>query len=225
MRVGITTSADRLERVSEAFSDAGLTPVWLPCVRIEPATVEVLEEVRRSVGEAAVLLLGSDRTLDLLWPGGQAPPVPVIAVGGATAAAVRKRGGSIEFTGSSGLQEVVEQADLDGRQVAFPHAAGTDGTMLNRIAKRASSLSVPVIYDTIPLPPGEGAVDAAAFGSPSAVQGWLMARDLEGILVGAIGATTARRLESQGCRVDCIAPRPDFDALAMVMAARLEVVL
>ncbi|NQV05922.1 uroporphyrinogen-III synthase [bacterium] len=224
MRVGITTSADRLERVSEPFLRAGLDPVLLPCVRIEPMPPAALAGARRSVGEAAVLLLGSVRALDVLWPEGQPPPVPVIAVGGATAAAVRERGGSVEFTGSGGLHEVADEADLDGRAVVFPHSAGTDRSALHRIAQRASSLSAPVVYAAVPLPPDDGEVDAVAFGSPSAVRGWLMARNLEHTLVGAIGATTTGYLESRGVRVDCISPRPDFDALAAAMATQLEVV-
>lgn len=224
-RVAITTSIDEIDRLASVFSQVGLIPVALPCVRLDVAGPKVLADARQAAGSAAVLLLSSARPLDLLWPGGEAPPVPVIAVGAATAAAVRRRGGRVEFVGSAGLGALVEDGILDGQRILFPRAAGTDPVVLDRIARRAASLEAPVVYETVPQPPGDAAVDAVAFGSPSAVRGWVSARDLYGLLVGAIGKTTAGELAAVGRRPDVIAARPDFESLAEAMVRRLEVVL
>ncbi|MFH1105412.1 MAG: uroporphyrinogen-III synthase [Actinomycetota bacterium] len=223
IRVAITTSADRIERVSEAFSCLGLVPVALPCVHIEAAGAEVLADVRQAVVPGVTLLLSAARPLDLLWPAGEPPPVPVVTVGTATANAVRQRGGRVEYVGSVGLEALLDDGILDGKRIVFPHAAGTDPAALERIVARAASLEAPVVYETVPQPPGNAEVDAVAFGSPSAVRGWVSARDLEGLFVGVIGATTAVEVESAGYRPDVVAPRPGFAALAEAMAQQLEV--
>jgi uroporphyrinogen-III synthase len=224
-RVAITSSADQIDRLAGVFSQFGLVPVGLPCISVVVAGSGALADARRAAGPGAVLLLSSARPLDLLWPGGEAPPMPVIAVGTATAVAVRRRGGRVEFTGSAGLEALVDEGILDGRRIVFPRAAGTDPVLLGRIAQRATSLEAPVVYETVPQPPGDAEVDAVAFGSPSAVRGWVSARELYSLLVGAIGMTTAGELDAVGRRPDVIAPRPDFESLAEEMGRRLEVVL
>ncbi|MBU1228165.1 MAG: uroporphyrinogen-III synthase, partial [Actinobacteria bacterium] len=169
-----------------------------------------------------VVVLSSARTLDLLWPDGSAPPVPVFAVGAATAAAIRERGGNVAYEGSEGLSALAAEADLGGRAVVLPRADGSDPIALAAIAARADSFFAPVVYQTVPQPPGDDEVDAAAFGSPSAVLGWTSVRSLDGLLVGAIGRTTAAALREAGRPPDVIAPRPAFPALASAMARELE---
>ncbi|MBU1866028.1 MAG: uroporphyrinogen-III synthase [Actinobacteria bacterium] len=221
-RVAVTTAADRGETIAAAFAGAGLTPVLLPCVRVEPAAPQVIEEARRAVVPGTVVVLSSARTLDLLWPDGSAPPVPVFAVGAATAAAIRERGGNVAYEGSEGLSALAAEADLGGRAVVLPRADGSDPIALAAIAARADSFFAPVVYQTVPQPPGDDEVDAAAFGSPSAVLGWTSVRSLDGLLVGAIGRTTAAALREAGRPPDVIAPRPAFPALASAMARELE---
>ncbi len=55
-RAAITTSSDRVEGVAAVFAATGLTPVALPCVRIEPASAETLQRARAALVEDTVLL-------------------------------------------------------------------------------------------------------------------------------------------------------------------------
>lgn len=221
--VAITTDSTRYREVAAVFAGAGLEPVPLPCIRVEAAPQPVLDEARELLSAGTVLVLGSARVLDLLWPDGSPPPAPVVAVGAATAAAVRARGGMVEYEGAAGIAAVAESADLDGRDIVFPRAAGTDAAALSRIRRRAASLSDPVIYESFPRSPDADAVDSVAFGSASAVRGWLSGRGLEGLVVGAIGETTAARLAASGHRPDVVPEQPRFASLAEAMAAVMEV--
>jgi uroporphyrinogen-III synthase len=221
MRVAITTAPDRMEDVAARFAATGLTPVPSPCVAIEAAPVDVMDEVRSAIADDAVLVLSSARTLDLI--GSIPDAVAAFVVGGVTAAAVVDAGGRVEFQGNGGINELARLAPLDGRTVVFPHAAGTDAEAIELIRSRAGSLFERTVYRTVPIAPGDDRVEAAAFGSPSAVDGWLQQRTLDGLLIGAIGVTTAAALERAGHRPDVVASRPDFGVLAAEMASHLEV--
>lgn len=223
MLVAVTVNADRFERTAQAFLEEGLVPVALPCVRIEPALPEVIAHARSVATNADLLVLSSVRSLEILWPNGAVPPRPVAAVGGVTARAVRGRGGTVVWEGSGGAAALAENAPLRGRAVVFPRARGTNPDALRIMQRRSESLAAPVIYETMSRSPKDDPVDAVAFGSPSAVRGWLGARSLHRLVAGAIGPTTAAALREMGHPPDAIAPVPDFESLASAMAAQLEV--
>lgn len=223
MRVAVTVGADRFERTARVFFEAGLTPVSLPCVRIEPALPEAVVAARSAASGADLIALSSVRSLEILWPDGAAPPRPVAAVGGVTAHAVRERGGTVAWEGSGGAAAMAESAPLDDRAVVFPHAAGTNPAALRVMKRRSGSLIAPVVYETIPQSPNDDPVDAVVFGSPSAVRGWLRTRSLDRLPVGVIGATTAAAVRATGRGPDVIAAVPDFGVLATAVAAQLEV--
>ena len=64
-------------------------------------------------------------------------------------------------------------------------------------------------------------VEAISFASPSAVQGWLITRDLDDVVVGVIGQTTAAAV----ARIrppDAVATRPSHKALALALTDHLE---
>ena len=84
IRVAVTT--DRFEAVAPHFSEVGLDPVSLPCIRIEPADQAVLAQARKAAIGADLLMITSVRTLDLLWPAAHMPDVAVAAVASPTAA-------------------------------------------------------------------------------------------------------------------------------------------
>ena len=63
---------------------------------------------------------------------------------------------------------------------------------------------------------------AAVFASPSAVAGWLLSRDFDGLVVGVIGPTTWKAV----ARVrlpDVLASQPTHQTLAQALASYLEV--
>jgi uroporphyrinogen-III synthase len=218
MRVAITTSRDRIPALAAEFATRGMEPVALPCVAIEIADAEQLAAARQAVNGADTLLLTSPRTPAILWDGTRPPELPVVAVGPATAAAAAAHGLTVEAVGTGGLVDVVSH--LSGRHVFFPRAEATPTNALEAAAEAAASLTAPVVYRTVPQAPGDDPVDAVAFTSPTAVRGWLLSRSLEGLVVAAIGETTATALRTAGTQPDVVPPRPGFAALAQAVAER-----
>jgi uroporphyrinogen-III synthase len=158
----------------------------------------------------------------VLWPDGGMPGVPVAAVGPATARAVIKAGGLVAVEGRRGSRALVEDlGTVRGRVVVFVHAAGASADTADRLAAKGAVVDAHAVYRTRPIPPGDALVDSVAFASPSAVDGWLLARSLEGMVVASVGETTASYLEGRGHRSDVVATRPTFPSLADALAGRM----
>lgn len=229
-RVAITT--DRFESAAHPFRRYGFEAIPLPCIRIDSAEAEVLVEARTAAATCSLLLLTSARTVELLWPHGSMPTVEVATVGARTADAVVARGGTVILSGNAGFAQLIDQLDdrLESATVVFPHGGGpwqmeSSASHRNAFATlrgRAADLAEFEIYRTIPQPPGNGAVEAAAFTSPSAVEGWRSARPFDGLVIGVIGSTTRLALAAHR-PPDVVAPSPSHDALAQAMASYLEV--
>jgi uroporphyrinogen-III synthase len=220
VRVAVTTAPDRAGAVTEVLEAAGLRAVLLPCIQVEAMSEEHIEPIRRRAVAADALILTSPRTVSILWPAGSMPRVPAFCVGPATAQAVERAGGVVGYVGRGGAADLAEDAPLDGLRVVFPHSAGTDLRVVDRIRSRVAGLEHTVVYHTRPRPPSHEPVDAVLFGSPSAVEGWLMGRSLDGIVVAAIGATTARHLTERGHRPHVTADPPDYREAARLLARR-----
>ncbi len=221
-RVAITT--DRFEKVAVHFEALGLTPVEAPCVRIEAAGIETLDRARRMVAAADVVILGSARTVEILWPGVAMPDVEVAAVGAATAGAAEAAGARVAVVGDGGLDRLVERAGslLRRGTVAFPHGAGSDPRGMDLLRTASARLYDEEVYASVPVAPPQVDVGSVAFGSPSAVEGWTSARSLDDLVVAVIGETTARAV-SRHRAPDVIAPRTSYPALAEALAAHLQV--
>lgn len=221
-RVAITT--DGFEKAAPAYEEAGFDPMWLPCIKVEPAPEGVLIQARNSASQAEVIVLSSVRTVELLWPEGPMPSADVVAVGAETAAAIAARRGRVIETGQSGLEALAAKARhrLAAAKVVFPHASGADLAALHLIREIAGNLLEYEVYRTQPIAPEQTQVLAVAFASPSAVEGWHLARNLEGLVVGVIGATTGEAL-TRHRPPDVVAPEPTHRALAHALASHLEV--
>jgi uroporphyrinogen-III synthase len=221
-RVAVTT--DRFTEAAVAFDRVGLEPVSLPCIRVEPADDVVLTEARVAASMADLLLVSSVRTLDLLWPNGSMPTADVGAVGETTAAAVRARGGRVVLVGLSGLADLARQAAnrVGSSRVVFPHASGSDRAALELLAERSIDFRAFEVYRSVAIAPGFAPVQAAAFASPSAVEGWLLSRDFDRLVVGVIGPTTWEAV-ARHRPPEVIAPHPSHQALAQTLASYLEV--
>jgi uroporphyrinogen-III synthase len=222
IRVAITT--DRFREAALPFRRIGFEPVWLPCIRVEPADSRVLTQAREEASMADLLLITSARTLDVLWPDGSMPAVGVAAVGERTAATVTARGGRVVLAGHSGVSDLVKQVTdrLDASRVAFPHAVGSDQKALQELRDWATELRAFEVYRTVPVAPESAEVRAVAFGSPSAVQGWLLSRDFDGLVLGVIGPTT-REAVARHRPPEVVAPQPSHEALAETLASYMEV--
>jgi uroporphyrinogen-III synthase len=223
VRVAITTAADRSSRLADHARSHGLEPVLLPCIEVIPASDAVLRTARAFASRADWLVVTSPRAVAAVWPDGEMPPFPVAAVGRATAASVEEAGGRVGLVGEAGAGSLVARLAerTEGTFVFFPHATGASPATIAALEQAGAEVKALAVYETRPVAPGPDPVDAVAFGSPSAVQGWLLSRHLDGLVLGAIGETTARALAEVGRPPQVVPPRPDFEDLMAHLAGHL----
>ena len=221
-RVGVTS--DRFDVVAAGYADAGLEPVALPCIRIQPAPSRDITHVRERAIRADLLMITSPRVVSLVWPDGRMPDVDTAVVGRSTASRVERAGGRVTQVGNAGLARLVElTADqMEGRCVMIAHAEGSDPAAMARLREIAPDLEEHPVYRAVPVAPGADRVDAVAFASPSAVNGWGLSRSFDDLVVGAIGATTAAAIARHRV-ADVIADRPSHSNLARAIASFMEV--
>ncbi len=220
MRVAITTTEDRFDGVAASFLAHGLQPLALPCIRIRPASDDVLTSVKDAVTSIGDVMVSSATAVEVLWREGETVDAGFYVVGSATAEAVERRGGTVRLEGSGGLTDLVERVvPLGLRRLVFPHADGTDLDSIEPLIASGVEVVSTVVYRTEQLRPAADEVDAVAFASPSAVEAWLSSRPLDGIVVAAIGPTTAAALVRHGVGVDVVPPRPRHGDLAAELAA------
>lgn len=221
-RVGVTS--DRFETIAARYVEAGLDPVSLPCVRIEPGSPSVIANARERAARADLLILTSPRVVSLLWPEGPMPGVATAVVGLATASSVARAGGTVSVLGDAGLARLVELLDgaTDSRTVMIAHAEGSDPAAMARLSEIAPHLEDHPVYRAVSIPPEADTVEAVAFASPSAVTGWTISRSLDELVVGVIGASTAAAVALHR-DPDVQAKEPSQVALAGAIASFMEV--
>lgn len=220
MRVAVTTTLDRAPAVAAELAAAGLDPVVLPCIRTEPAAGGELARARGAAAGADVVVLTSARAARAVWSGGMPSGPPVAAVGEATAAEVRRLGGTVFFVGAGGGADLAAALAprVAGRRVAVLRATTPAADVAGALREAGADVVDVAVYRTEPVGPGPDPVDAAAFSSPSAVDGWRRTRSLGGILAGAIGETTRRALAERGAGRIVVAPEPRTASLARALA-------
>lgn len=216
MIVAVTAPPPGSSRLADLVESAGHAGRLLPTVRVVPADTMVLADARAAAGEADVVLLTSARTVDLVWNGTGMAGLSVLAVGSATAAAAAMAGAEVTATGTAGAEALAAEVGplRPGTVVAFPHAEGTDLEALAALGD--IDLRPTVVYRSQPVAPADDPVDAALFASPSAVRGWCISRSFDGLVVAAIGPTTAAAITTAGAR-PIVAARPSFDALVATL--------
>lgn len=215
MRVAVTTTGDAFGRVAPFFHAVSLDPVAAPCITIRPEAPDILASVRAMGEDVGTVMISSARTIGILW-GSSVPPLSFITVGPVTTQTVRSAGGQVVLEGTSGLAAVMDQLDSIESRIVFPHGSGTDTDLITAAAVEIISRQV---YRTESIDPPNDRVDAVVFASPSAVDGWFRTRDVSGLVVAAIGETTAQRLQQLGVAVDVVPARPRFGELARGLAA------
>jgi uroporphyrinogen-III synthase len=222
-RLALTTSLDRASALLDTVRGLGLEPVVLPCIEQCGTPPEQLETARSLAGESDWVVVTSHRAVTALWPDGGVPDVQFAAVGAATAAAVELAGGIVRLLGSGGSDDLMSRlrASVGHGRVLYPHAAGADQSVLRVFEDSSAQLHALPVYRIQPIPPGGDTVDGVVFGSPSAVDGWHLNRDLRGLVVGVIGPTTRTAVRDRGADVDVMPPRPDFEDLIALTADHL----
>jgi len=222
-RVAITTNIDRYAEPAAELERVGLEPVRLPCIEIKEVP-GAADRARAASAYVDLVVITSSRSLELVWGSGPLPSVQFAAVGPATAAAIDRRGGRVGTIGEGGALLLAQRlaGEVATRRVLYLHAHGSDQAAMRLLENRAAGFSAVEVYRSVPVGPAADPVEAVIFASLSAVEGWLSARSLAGVVVGAIGATTSAGLKRHGRRPDVLAPAPSFTALVDALAAFLE---
>lgn len=217
-RLGVTTTRHRAMTLASAVRAQQCEPVLLPCIEVVPRPADELEKARDLAGSADRMVVTSPRTVATLWPQGDMPRVPVAAVGERTAEAVERAGGTVVLTGEAGADALIAglPEDWSGLDVFFPHGSAAGPMPTHRVRPTAMA-----VYDTIPIAPEDDPIDAAIFGSPSAVAGWVMSRSLEDLVLGAIGRTTAESLAAHGHSPHVVPDHPGYETLIALVATHL----
>jgi uroporphyrinogen-III synthase len=123
-----------------------------------------------------------------------------------------------------------------GKPVLVPRAADGRPELVDGLRAAGAEVVAPVAYRTVLAAPGSlaalgallaaGRIDAVTFASPSAVQGVVAglgadAPRLAGVLLGAIGPTTAEALRAAGFTAGVVPAEHTAPALAEALAAKL----
>ena len=223
MRLGLTTTPDRIRTLMPEVSRLGFDPIPLPCIRVDVMPGGI-EKLAAAASDADALVITSTRTVAILARAG-VPPLPIIAVGPETAAAVEEAGGTVVWVGSNSVRHLADEAGhlLAGKRIILAGASNTVRESAAALEVAGGSVVSIEIYTTVPIQPPDDPIDAVVFGSPTAVTGWLISRELPGILIGAIGPTTAASLRALGVEPDVVPERPGFvNTIERLSALRLE---
>ena len=166
------------------------------------------------------------------------PGVSLAAVGPATAAALAERGLSPDLVATrasaEGLAEVFPAPPSPGAAVLFPASAGARPTLPDALRAKGWDVDVVEAYRTVPAPPPAasvadqlGSATAVTFASPSAVEGYVMLRDVRGRrlpvpgVVACIGPVTAAAARAAGLAVAVVAPSASAAALVRALDGAL----
>ncbi len=223
MRLGLTTTLDMINTLIPEASRLGFDPVPLPCIRVDvvPGGIERFDA---TASTADALVFTSARAATMLAPA-RMPSIPIIAVGSETAAAAREAGWDVTWVGSVGVEQLVCDAGhlLRGRKIVLAGASNMARESAAALELAGSSVVSVELYTTVSVAPADDPVDAVVFGSPTAVTGWCISRELSGLLIGAIGPTTAASLRSHGVEPDVVPDRPGFmNTIEQMAALQLE---
>jgi uroporphyrinogen-III synthase len=233
-RIMVTRAARQAGGLSSLLAKAGADVVVAPLIAIEP--VRDLRAARRSlrrVGEVDYLVFTSANAVGAYAAIASEAGIPlptripspqVVAVGPATAAAVRKVGMTPRevprtFSGAA-VADLLATQDLRGKRVVIPRAQVAGQELPTRLRQAGASVEVVSLYRTVADPeapriiPGliRSGLDVVTFTSPSAVRSFSAAvgngfRRPRRLVVACIGPVTARAAAAAGLDPDVIAPR------------------
>jgi len=229
--------------LTRLFARAGQKVLhWQVASVAPPADPAPLRAALKRLDDYDWIVFSSAAAVDAVVGEGAAPPkhARVAAVGTATAGRLRGAGWPVDLipaqAGAEHLAEALLAQKHDARRVLFPASAVALPTLARQLrqagleveqveAYRLVDVSGPVATWRDLLTKGD--VDAVTFASPSAVTGLREAlKDeafarINGLVVAAIGDTTATALQRNGLAVTTVAKPSSLDALAAATLAAL----
>ncbi len=239
MRVLIPRGGTWGDDVARRVADAGLEPLVLPLVRIEPAEdQQQLQSMLRQLADGRFdwVVVTSQSTVRVL------PRVPastsVAAVGGVTAAALRERGVPVAFIPTrQSAAGLVDEWPIRSGRVLWPRALDARPTIAVGLRQHGMQVSEVVAYRTMPVFGSadelEAAVASSAAGDAPGIDAALVTSGSVAKQVArlglaasarivAIGEQTAEDCRRSGLEVAAVATQPSAEALvaALVVAAR-----
>jgi len=222
-RVAVTSELESAERIGEFLTNVSMEPVYLPCIQIVHSPPETLDPMRVAAEEADWVVFTSRRAVEIMWPEVMPRGPKVAAVGAATAVAVAAAGGRVALTGSGGAAELCDRlrGRVAGQLVVFPHAAGAAPETAAMLRSGGAEVVAAPAYETMSVAPAEDPVDALILASPSAVAGWLMSRELAGVVIATMGQTTARAVRDSGVEPDVVPKVPGASAIVSALHRHL----
>jgi hydroxymethylbilane synthase len=223
-RVLVTRAADQAADLSAALRAAGLQPVEVPAIAVEPIGDASALDQLGSFDWVVVTSANAARQL-----AGRALAGPRwAAVGSATAGVLGDRSVFVpsESTAAALARELPISA---GDRVLLLRGDLADGDLPATLRQRGGSVEEATIYQTIEGPPGSAellrsalveGVDVVVFTSGSTVRG-LVALDqtVKGIPAVCLGEPTARVARNHGFTVAAIAPSADPEGITTAVAS------
>jgi uroporphyrinogen-III synthase len=223
-RVAVTRPQGSGALLERALLAAGAEPVLLPLVRTVAASDPgpLLESARRLHTYDWVVLTSANgarflrEALEAVGLAGQAPTGRVAAVGPATAdAAFRFLGWRADvvpgtYVGSALAAAMAALSPLAGARVLWPRARQAREELPRDLIAAGAALDAPEAYGTAPVPASArrivelaatGELEAVTLTSPSAARCLAAAGWTAGLVVAAIGPSTAAEARAHGLPV------------------------
>jgi uroporphyrinogen III methyltransferase/synthase len=241
LRVLVTRPREQADALGEALRARGAEPVAAPTIRIEdsgPSAALDRALTALLVGDYDWVVFTSANAVERLlhrlrergksWPGGRA--ARVVAVGGATAAALKAAGITVdllpeEATGE-GVATVLIRQHITGQRVLYPKGDQARNVISAGLRRSGAQVDAVEVYRTVPeqtLEPrvreriAGGEIDVVTFASPSS------ARALVTLLGGTdalarcqivcVGPVTAAAVRDLGLPVHAVAPDPSVEGI------------
>ncbi len=233
LRILVTRAAGQARPLSSLLKAAGADVVTAPLIAFEP--VGDSAALRRGIREWAlydhVVFTSATAVRAFAAAAGSAgvplvdrrsPAPAVVAVGPATAKAVRQAGLTCHevprrFSGDA-VAEMLEAGDLRRKRVLIPRAQVADESLPDRLRRAGARVDVLPLYRTVPHPRaprqiprllGSG-LDMITFTSVSAVDSFVAAAGAgfhrpPGLMVACIGPVTAKAADAAGLQANVVA--------------------
>jgi uroporphyrinogen-III synthase/uroporphyrinogen III methyltransferase/synthase len=246
--VVVTRGKGGEDALSARLRDLGAAVREVPSIAFAPpADAAPLDAALRDLGAFAWVVFASatavERTVGRLRDLGLGPAAlaarSLAAVGPATAERLARLVREPDLVPAEATGEAMAAAlapRVRGRRVLVPRPAEGRPELVDGLAAAGAAVEAVEAYRTCPAPPeairplagwlAAGEVDAVAFASPSAVRAVVAglgvdAARLGGVLVAAIGPTTAQALRDAGLEPGAVPDRHTGADLAEAVASRL----